>query len=194
MRSLGRIVRLQVQTASLKVGARPRRYDPGPLLAVPAVRLTPEGVVGLTPDGQDIVDVHHRHHPASKNRDGENGLSIGFTWHYRAMRDRFGDHLDDGLAGENILVETDRSIDEDELAGGLLIAGQDGARLSLHSVFVAAPCVEFTRFALRWPDDVRPDRSVTEALKFLDNGLRGYYASYAGPPAVIAVGDRVLRG
>ena len=194
MRTLGRIVRLQVQQASLKVDSSPRRYDPSPLLSVPAVCLTPEGVVGVTSDGETIVDVHHRDHPASKNRGGENGLSIGFTGHYRAMRHRFGDHLGEGLAGENLLVEMDDLLHPDELAGALTIVASDGKRLPLHSVIVAAPCVEFTRYALRWPDDARPDRQVTAALQFLDDGMRGYYASYSGPPAMVTVGDRVLLG
>ena len=35
MSELGRVVRLQVQTGSLKLGERPNRvYDPAPLLAV----------------------------------------------------------------------------------------------------------------------------------------------------------------
>jgi hypothetical protein len=192
VRSLGRIVRLQVQQASLKVGVSPRRYDPTPLLAVPTLRLTPEGVVGLTADGETILDVHHRDHPSSKNRGGENGLSIGFTAHYVEMRDRFGEHLADGLAAENLLVETDHVVHGDELTGGLVIVGDDGTRLPLHALLIAAPCVEFTRYALRWPDEARLDRRVTEALQFLDAGMRGYYASYSGPPAVVEVGDRVL--
>jgi hypothetical protein len=175
----------------LKVGTSPRRYDPAPLRDVSAVRLTSRGVLGLADDGRPILDVHHGDHPASKNR-GDNGLSIGFTAHYRSMRDHFGEHLGDGIAGENILVETDRSIEPDELLGGLLILGQDGVKLPLQSVIVAAPCVEFARYALCWPDEARPDRRVTAALRFLDGGVRGYYASYAGPEAIVAVGDRVL--
>lgn len=191
MQSIGRIVRLQVQTSSLKVGSSPKRYDPAALHAVSEVRVTPSGVIGIADDGADLLDVHNSEHPDSKNRGGENGLSIGFTGHYDLMRDRFGQHLDDGIAGENILVATDRLVTEEELDEGVVILGKDGVALPLHTVFPAAPCVEFTRFALRWPDDLRPDRRVTEGLQFLDGGMRGYYASYAGPPAIIAVGDEV---
>ncbi|HEX5504459.1 MAG TPA: hypothetical protein VFW96_17680 [Thermomicrobiales bacterium] len=191
MRPLGEIVRLQVQQSSLKVGERPlRRYDPTPLLAVAALTLDEGGVTGWTADGERVADVHHRDHPASKHRDGTNGVSVGFTGHYAALRDRFGAHLTDGLAGENILVASDRRWLVDDLAEGLVIAA-GGARLRLERVIVAEPCVEFTRYALRYPASARTDRAVTEGLIFLGAGLRGYYAAYHGAPARIAVGDRV---
>src|SRR3954471_6610206 len=101
---MGTIVRLQVQESSLKVGTKPRRYEPAPIRSVPALRISVAGVVGLVQNGQAIVDVHHHDHPASKNRGGKNGISLGFTTHYRAMRNQFGEHLPDGIAGENILI------------------------------------------------------------------------------------------
>ena len=51
MQSIGKIVRLQVQTSSLKVGSSPKRYDPAALHAVSAVRVTPSGVIGIADDG-----------------------------------------------------------------------------------------------------------------------------------------------
>jgi hypothetical protein len=190
--AIGTIVRLQVQESSLKVGDKPRRYDPAPLRSVPAISLSPAGVVGLVEDGETIVDVHHHDHPASKNRGGENGISLGFTPHYLAMRQRFGPHLADGIAGENILIAVDQRFQEEDLASGVVIEGADGRRLELRQVIVAAPCVEFSRYALKFPDGARPDATVTEALRFLDAGMRGFYATYAGEPAVVAVGARVL--
>jgi hypothetical protein len=64
--------------------------------------------------------------------------------------------------------------------------------LELRPVIVAAPCVEFSRYALQFPDGARPDASVTEALRFLDAGLRGFYATYEGEPTVVELGARVL--
>jgi hypothetical protein len=189
---IGKIVRLQVQTSSLKVGSRPRRYDPAPLRSLPALALTPAGAIGLAEDGEAIVDVHHADHPDTKNSGGVNGISLGFTAHYAAMRDRFGEHLSDGIAGENILVETERSFSDEDLAAGIVITGDDGARLELDAIVVAAPCVEFTRFALRFPDGARPDATVTEALRFLDDGRRGFYAAARGAGGVLKVGDRVF--
>jgi len=191
---IGTVVRLQVQASSLKVGAHPRRYDPAPIEVVSTLHFSSSGVVGVTENGNEVVDVHHHDHPTSKNRGGENGISLGFSSHYLAMRARFGQHLPDGVAGENILVETQRQVQADELAGGLIISGPDGRQLALHAVIVAAPCVEFARYVLNVPDDVRPDRAVTEALQFLHDGMRGYYASYGGGPAAVAVGDRVYLG
>ncbi len=192
MRLIGTIVRLQVQESSLKAGDKPRRYDPAPIRSVPAIGLSAAGVVGLVENGESIVDVHHHDHPASKNRRGENGISLGFTGHYRAMRQRFGQHLADGIAGENILIEADRQFQVEELAAGVVVEGTGGKRLELRPVIVAAPCVEFSRYALNFPDDARPDATVTEALRFLDAGMRGFYATYEGEPAVVEVGARVF--
>ena len=191
VRVIGTIVRLQVQESSLKVGSRPRRYDPAPIRSVPALRVSSAGVDGLTKNGETIVDVHHSEHPASKNRGGENGISLGFTGHYREMRQRFGHHLADGIAGENILIAADRQFQE-ELAGGVVVEGTCGRRLELRPVIVAAPCVEFSRYALKFPDGTRPDATVTEALRFLDAGMRGFYATYEGEPAVVELGARVF--
>jgi hypothetical protein len=192
VRLIGTIVRLQVQESSLKVGDKPRRYDPAPIRSVPAISLSLAGVIGLAENGKTIVDVHHRDHPTSKNRGGENGISLGFTGHYRAMRQRFGQHLADGIAGENILIAAHRQFEVAELAGGVVVEGTGGWQLELRPVIVAAPCVEFSRYAMQFPDGDRPDATVTEALRFLDAGMRGFYATYEGEPAVIEVGARVL--
>ena len=96
------------------------------------------------------------------------------------MRQRFGQHLTDGIAGENILIEADRQFQEDELAAGVVVEGTNGRRLALRPVIVASPCVEFSRYALKFPEGARPDATVTEALRFLDAGMRGFYATYEG--------------
>ena len=192
MRFIGTIVRLQVQESSLKVGTKPRRYDPAPLQTVPAISLSAAGVVGLAENGETILDVHHHDHPASKNRRGENGISLGFTSHYREMRQRFGQHLADGSAGENILIEADRQYQVEELTAGVVVEGTAETRLELRPVIVAAPCVEFSRYALKFPDDARPDATVTEALRFLDAGMRGFYATYTGESAVVEIGAQVF--
>jgi hypothetical protein len=195
MRLLGEIVRLQAQIASLKIGVAPqKRYDTAGIRVVPQLVLTDAGVEGLTEAGETVPDVHHSGHPASKNRAGSNGVSVCFTSHYDAIRARFGDHLPDGIAGENILVALEPGagvLTEDEVSGGLTIETASGERIQLEQVIVAAPCVEFSRYALRFPDDARPDRTVTEAVQFLDNGMRGYYAAYHGPAITISLGDRI---
>lgn len=193
MESIGRIVRLQIQQAGLKVGAKERRrYDPSPILSVSALSLAPAGVTAEDERGT-LVDVHHAAHPAAKNA-GVNGVSVGFTAHYDIMRARFGEHLTDGIAGENILIETDRMVEEADLRNGLVISTRDGERVHLVRFLIAEPCVEFTRYALRYPHDSRSDGTVATALSFLRNGMRGFYASYAGSPITIRLGDPVFRG
>jgi hypothetical protein len=190
MELIGTVTRLQIQESSLKVGDKPRRYDPAPLRAVPELIVTRAGVYFIDGTGTTIIDVHNVDHSTSKNR-ATNGLSLGFTSHYAAMRERFGDHLSDGIAGENILIESTRTFAESELLGGVIVESDDGRRLPLTDIIVAAPCVEFTRFALRFPAAAKPDKTVTEGLQFLHNGMRGFYASLHSEPATIQLGDRV---
>lgn len=185
--AIGRVVRLQVQRSSLKVGPpQARQYDPGPITPVPALRIGPDGVLGLVEHSQPIVDVHNRRHPSSKNRD-VNGVSIGFTSHYAAMRARFGAHLVDGIAGENVLVETERDYRQDDLRGTLLIG-----RTRLGELQSAEPCEPFSRFALAGQLDGPTDRRLVEALRFLRHGTRGYYAT-CPLEAVVRVGDLVYQ-
>src|SRR3989441_3992264 len=121
MRELGRIVRLQIQRSSLKTGEKPTRvYDPMPLVAVDRLALGPDGALGEGPDGSWLVDVHHRAHPRTKNEDGAHGVSLGFTAHYALMRDRFGERITLGCAGENIIVETEHRIAFEDLARGVV--------------------------------------------------------------------------
>ncbi|HEY8686526.1 MAG TPA: hypothetical protein VIO57_13045, partial [Chloroflexota bacterium] len=138
-------------------------------------------------------DVHHRDHPAGKNN-GDNDISILFTDHYRAMREHFGEHLTDGIAGESILVETDEAVTPEDVDGGIIIQTAAGDTARLEQIRVAEPCVEFTRFTIHYPPDSRSDRAVTEALAFLRGGRRGFYAHYAGDPVRVALGDTVFLG
>jgi hypothetical protein len=189
---IGRILRLQVQTDPLKTGAKPfEQYSPVNIRPVAALAIEPAGVIGL--DGDAVIgDVHHRDHPRSRFR-GENGVSIGFTSHYAAMRARFGDHLTDGIAGESILVASDAPVTLDDLANGIVI-GEGTDAVTIDEWVVAAPCAPFTRFCLRYPADQRPDRRVTEGLQFLDDGMRGFYGrSMRTSPARIAAGATVYR-
>lgn len=192
MRVIGEVTRLQAQLEPLKVGEAPRRrYEPAPITPVAALWLHPEGVEGETATGERLLDVHNARHPRSRNR-GENGVSLGFTSHYARMRDRFGPHLTDGIAGESILIETDAVFANGDLPGGLILETPDGERAALGGVIVAAPCVEFSRWCLRFPEEARPDLTVTAALQFLHHGLRGWYATYSGPPIRLPLGSRLL--
>jgi hypothetical protein len=190
MRTIGTIARLQIQRSSLKTGEKPNRvYDPTPLLPVQRLTVTPDGVLGAGGEGGWIVDVHHRAHPETKNEDGLHGVSVGFTSHYAAMRDRFGDHIVVGCAGENFIVTADQVFTYEDLAGGVAIVTADGTeRVRLKVLQVAHPCRPFTGWALggRVESDV-----MKESLQFLDGGTRGFYCVGEGM-GTVSVGDQLV--
>lgn len=190
MRTIGTVTRLQIQRSTLKTGAKPDRvYDPAPLLAVPHLMVTPDGVLGAGEGGAWIVDVHHRAHPLTKNEDGLHGVSVGFTSHYAAIRDRFGDRIVIGCAGENIIVAAERRFTYDDLGGGLAIVAADGPeRVRLRVLEVAHPCRPFTGWALG--SRVEPD-VLKSHLQFLDGGMRGFYCVGEGA-GMVEVGDQVV--
>jgi hypothetical protein len=188
VRLLGTIVRLQYQRDHLKVPDGPyKRYDPVHIVPVDELRITPDGIEAGPVDAP-WLDVHHSRHQRSRYR-GDNGISIGFTGHYRMIRERYGDRISDGIAGENIIIDVADRVYVDELASGLCVATANGPVIIDH-VVVAAPCVEFSRYALDFPRDAKPDLSVTETVRFLHQGMRGYYAR-TGQSATLRVGDEV---
>ena len=188
MREIGEIVRLQIQTDSLKRGERPYQiYSTDNIQVVPALKLTAKGVVGLR-GGLEQLDVHHADHPRTGYR-GDNGISLGFTAHYGRMRDRFGSHITVGCAGENVIVETAVPFTLDELTAGLIIATADGQEIRLEQVSVMLPCRPFSRFCLQ-AGDRAPAPVMKETLQFLDNGMRGFAVVLAGETAVIRPGDK----
>ncbi len=189
MRELGRIVRLQIQRSTLKTGEKPqRRYDPAPICPVDRLHVGPDGVLGADRNGAWMVDVHHRAHPATKNEDGEHGVSLGFSSHYALMRERFGDRITIGCAGENIIVETAGRIALEDLERGVTLLGKDGRELArLEVLQVAHPCRPFTGWALG--GTVEAD-VLKEQLQFLDGGTRGYYCRGIGT-GIVALGDTV---
>lgn len=188
---LGPIVRLQVQTDHLKLGQPPvRRYDPTPVVAVAGLGIDVDGVTGIQDDGTVLLDVHHRLHPRSRHR-GDNGVSLGFTGHYRAIGERFANVFSVGAAGENLIIDDDRVHDEARFVRGVVIDG-DGEPVRLTAVIAAPPCVEFTRYCLGRTADVAADReAVTAGLEFLGGGMRGFYAELEGETAEVRPGDMV---
>jgi hypothetical protein len=189
MLAIGTIVRLQIQRSSLKTGEKPHRvYDPAPILAVDRLRLTSDGAFGLSPKQGWVVDIHHRAHPDSKNPDGRHGLSLGFTSHYAAIRERFGNRIELGCAGENIIVSADRRFAIDDLAPGIAIVAPDGTeRLRLTVFDVAHPCRPFTGWAL---GRMVESDELKAHLQFLDGGMRGFLVG-GDATGAIWVGDRV---
>jgi hypothetical protein len=193
MRQIGVVKQLQVQRASLTVGEKPnRRYDLTPLVVVQKLYLTRNGGIGQSLEGEEIIDIHNSTHPLSHNR-GDNGISLGFTDQYQAMRTHFGPHVTDGAAGENILIETEAELTSATLAHGLIIKSrQTGESLYLTNITAISPCLEFGHFALREPH--ASNEQIKETLQFLQHGRRGFYAKLAAgqEEGVIDVGDVVF--
>lgn len=194
-RLLGRVVRLQVQLRPLKPGTAPwRRYRPEAITAVDALAVGPDGAYGITADGDRLLDVHHRDHPQSRDPKGRSGLTVMVRGDYAALRDRYGQHVVDGVAGESLLLDRETPITGGDLSAGLVAETVDGHRLALDRVRPAAPCVEFARFCLRQDPSAHVDSAVRQGLLDLDGGTRGYRA-VAASTGTIAVGARVwLRG
>jgi hypothetical protein len=190
LKPLGKIVRLQIQRSSLKIGAKPnRQYDPAPLLPVKQLTLTPLGALAHTVEGQAILDVHHAQHPQTHNNGNVNPLSVNFTSHYEMMKAEYGGHLWNGCAGENILVETLTHVKLEHLTRGLAIQRQAGGDLVwLREALVARPCRPFSGYVMGGAESL-----VKEALQFLDDGMRGFYCQLAhDQPVTISIGDTVL--
>lgn len=187
---VGPIRHLQIQRERLIRGARPERvYDPGPLVAVESMVLSPNGPLAKI-DGGWVVAVHHAAHPANPMPDPDRMLSVGFTSHYDVMHERFGD-VALGAAGENIIVAAARVITQGDVSSGIVIERPDGNLIELKGAQVAEPCVPFTRFLLADPgadlDIVKPHR------EFLRKGIRGFVMGTQGlvDSVEIGLGDRV---
>ncbi len=184
------IVRLQVQRYPMKAGRAPLRfYDPRALVSVQRVSAGPLGARGTTADGETVLDVHHQHHPQSRDRRGTAGVLFMGTGDYVALRERYGDHVVDGIAGETILLDAPDGLAAATLPPTVTVNTADGP-LVLHGVREADPCVEFSRFCLRQEPSPVVGDDVRSTMVALDFGARGYRSSAAGE-SVIAVGDTV---
>ena len=176
---IGEVLFVQVQRIPLKQGAPQNKiYDPAGLVRVPEVLLTPSGVVGVSADGEHIVDAHHEQHPESRFN-GLNGISVGFTGHYDLMRASFGDHLTDGIAGENMIVRSTAAFSADDLQGTLVFANPDGSECRMQHVKPMAPCNEFSHF-VRQETGRLPANVLKETLQKLEGGRRGFALALSG--------------
>ena len=189
-REIGRIEFVQVQSDPLKATVDGVHiYLPTSLLHVESLKLTSDGIFGITAQGDEVIDAHHAHHPKSRHR-GINGISLGFIHHYDAMRDRFGEHLVDGIAGENIIVAGPLKMPYRSIwAIRSTSAVRRGNLIQLDEVMVAAPCNEFSRFCAG--QDIQA-AELKATLQFLGDGRRGYYATLNGPLCTIHPGDTLL--
>lgn len=194
METIGTIAFVQIQRASLKrdngAGGL-REYNPEPLYRVDRIRLTLEGVIGITETDEEIIDVHHTLHPQSKSNG--TGVSLGFLPHYELMRAEFGEHLTDGIAGENIVVASTAPLTPEVLGERVGIRRRvDGSVITLESVRSAPPCEPFSRYCAGGKVEAAEMKRI---LQFLDRGTRGYYAEVVPQHAMAEVsqGDELVR-
>lgn len=183
---------VQVQRSALKIGEKPNRiFDPTPITQVEYLKVSNDGVVGVTAAGEEMVDVHHRRHNESRFG-GRNGISIGFTAYYHMMREKFGDHLYDGIAGENVIIEAEEPFTVDDIGRRVALENpQNGARIICSIEGVAAPCNEFSQFCAQ---QTLHGADLKAVLEFLNSGRRGFFLSILQAAAypTIRAGDRIV--
>lgn len=183
---IGEIVRLQVQRVPIKV--KGAGYLPEEILPVERAAVDAWGMLGWH-EGAWIVDAHNKAHP-SRRGGGRRPLSIGFTGHYAAMAERFGE-APVGIAGENIIVDGP-ALWLSDLGEGLFVETSDG-HLLLERPRVAAPCAEFTSYLLGL-EEVAPMAEIKDALADLHDGRRGFIvaADHAAQSIEVRIGDKVF--
>ncbi|MEM7273027.1 MAG: hypothetical protein AAF547_08120 [Actinomycetota bacterium] len=184
---LGTVVKCQISARGL---IQEKRYVAADIVDADELHLGPDGVVGWCA-GRAVLNHHHRLNPRMTTWKPHRLLSVGFTGHYAAMAERFGEARL-GSAAENVIVDCDRIVPLDEVAPGLQVRCADGAVIDLTGATVAKPCVPFTKFLLG--DQDAPDETVAPNRAFLGDGMRGYVMGLADQtePAVIRPGDELF--
>ncbi len=199
MRPFGVVSLVQVQPDGLIIdnpGPGPAKhfYDADRRVEVDSLQISNRGIEATLDGGERVLDIHHLDHPG-KQYDDDDLVCIGFSAHYDAMRREFGDHMVDGIAGENIIIEHPAEVWPEDLRGSLTIENQDtGEAAFLNLVSFAEPCTEFSRFCLQRPHGHVPGPHLGEVLKFLGGGRRGFLLLIdpGHGPVTVRRGDRVF--
>jgi len=125
---------------------------------------------------------------------GANGVSVGFTGHYATLRDRFGAHVVDGCAAENILITSSGVVSLDQPHLWIVIEQAATRRhYMLGQAAVAEPCMPFARWLAGQDTTPTPDQ-IRTTLQQLRHGMRGFYLAVppVAEPILVQPGDRVL--
>lgn len=169
-------------------------YDPSRRLEVPQLFLTHQGIEAETPQVERILDIHHAAHPDTHN-EGDNAISIDFTSHYAQMRARFGEHIQDDTAGENIIIASEEQFWLDDLGQQIIIQAPKRERqVVLDVIKFAVPCEEFSRYAANSQGERLPAEELKATLQFLGGGRRGFLLNLNinQEPALVKPGDLVF--
>jgi hypothetical protein len=195
LRELGKVKLVQVQPSGLIIETPSGYfYDVSRRVEVDRLLITSLGIEATTPEGDHVLDIHHINHP-DKAYDNDDLVSIGFTSHYEAMRARFGEHMVDGSAGENIIIEFNEQVWSEDLGGQIVIENAETGQMTLLDVVCfAAPCDEFSHFAAQSQHERLPAAELKATLQFLNNGRRGFLLvmSAGQEAATIKRGDKVF--
>ena len=194
--SLGQIKLVQVQPSGLIIETPSGGfYDASRRVKVERLLITSKGIEATTSEGEHVLDIHHLDHP-DKAYDDDDLISIGFTAHYEAMRARFGEHMVDGAAGENIIIEFEEEVWPEDLGEQVVIENNSkDQRVSLDVVSFATPCEEFSHFAAQSQGAHLPAEELKSILQFLNNGRRGFLLVMSDGQEAVEVqpGDKVYR-
>ncbi len=169
-------------------------YDETRRVEVDQLLINKKGIEATTPNGVHVLDIHHLDHP-DKEYDDDDLVCIGFTSHYDKMRERFGDHMVYGSAGENIIIENSDEVWLDDLGDQIAIENQEtGQQLLLGQVQVADPCDEFSHFVAQSQEERLPAQELKGILKFLSDGRRGFLMVLAQGQenGIVRPGDKIF--
>lgn len=195
MREIGWVKLTQLQPSGLIIKTPSGYYyDPARRVIVDRLQITPLGIEAITPEGEHVLDIHHIAHP-EKAYDNNDLVCIGFASHYAAMRERFGDHMVDGIAGENIIIDHEEEVWSEDLGQQIAIENADTGTMALMDVVCfAAPCDEFSHFAAQSQHERLPMDKLKATLQFLGNGRRGFLLvlSDGQESRIVRPGDRVF--
>jgi hypothetical protein len=195
IQALGVVRLVQVQPSGLIVETpKGDFYDASRRMEVEKLIITSLGIEATTAEGGHVLDIHHINHPGKKYGN-DDLVSIGFTSHYAAMRERFGTHMVDGAAGENIIIEYDREVWMGDLGQRVIIANAEtGKKTYLDVLKFAAPCEEFSHFVADSQHERLPADKLKATLQFLHNGRRGFLLvlSNGQETTTVQAGDRVF--
>ena len=195
IRELGTVKMVQLQPSGLIINTPSGSfYDASRRVEVDSIQITTQGIEATIPNGKKVLDIHHINHP-DKEYDDDDLVSIGFTSHYEAMRDRFGEHMVDGIAGENIIIDYGQEVWMNDLGQRIAIENKDtGQKALFYMESFASPCSEFSHFAANSQNERLPAAELKANLQFLNKGRRGFLLGLCDGQKTVTVqpGDKVF--